>query len=98
LSGGQHSNCIGSALWHSIRKFSFSTNPPSIQPNIVREIGDILLRLNREEKTHRAAGGTKVTFARLWVVSFASWIAAGGRRSGHEQLTTTNSPLFNGIA
>ena len=65
LSGGQQQQlAIGRALAIQPRLLILDEPTEGIQPNIVREIGDILLRLNREEGLTVLLVEQKLAFAR----------------------------------
>lgn len=65
LSGGQQQQlAIGRALAINPRLLILDEPTEGIQPNIVREIGDILLRLNREEGLTVLLVEQKLAFAR----------------------------------
>jgi urea transport system ATP-binding protein len=65
LSGGQQQQlAIGRALVLEPRILILDEPTEGIQPNIVSEIGDILLRLNREEKLGVLLVEQKLPFAR----------------------------------
>ncbi|MGA7802103.1 MAG: urea ABC transporter ATP-binding subunit UrtE [Gammaproteobacteria bacterium] len=65
LSGGQQQQlAIGRALCLEPRMLILDEPTEGIQPNIVREIGDIILRLNREEGLTVLLVEQKLPFAR----------------------------------
>lgn len=84
LSGGQQQQlAIGRALVLNPQLLILDEPTEGIQPNIVHEIGDILLRLNREAKLTVLLVEQKLPFARRLADSFAimekgSIVAAGG--------------------
>lgn len=72
LSGGQQQQlAIGRALVTNPKLLILDEPTEGIQPNIVSEIGDILLRLNREEKLTVLLVEQKLPFARRLADSFA---------------------------
>jgi urea transport system ATP-binding protein len=72
LSGGQQQQlAIGRALVTGPRLLILDEPTEGIQPNIVHEIGEIILRLNREEKLTVLLVEQKLPFARRLADSFA---------------------------
>lgn len=72
LSGGQQQQlAIGRALVTNPKLLILDEPTEGIQPNIVHEIGDIILRLNREEKLTVLLVEQKLPFARRLANSFA---------------------------
>jgi urea transport system ATP-binding protein len=72
LSGGQQQQlAIGRALAIQPRLLILDEPTEGIQPNIVREIGDILLRLNREEGLTVLLVEQKLAFARRVAQNFS---------------------------
>jgi urea transport system ATP-binding protein len=72
LSGGQQQQlAIGRALVTNPKLLILDEPTEGIQPNIVHEIGDIILRLNREEKLTVLLVEQKLPFARRLAHSFA---------------------------
>ena len=72
LSGGQQQQlAIGRALVIDPKLLILDEPTEGIQPNIVHEIGDILLRLNKEEKLTILLVEQKLPFARRLADSFA---------------------------
>jgi urea transport system ATP-binding protein len=84
LSGGQQQQlAIGRALVTQPRLLILDEPTEGIQPNIVHEIGDIIKRLNQEEKLAVLLVEQKLPFARRLADSFAimekgAIVAAGG--------------------
>jgi len=84
LSGGQQQQlAIGRALVTNPKLLILDEPTEGIQPNIVSEIGDILLWLNREEKLTVLLVEQKLPFARRLADSFAimakgAVVASGG--------------------
>lgn len=84
LSGGQQQQlAIGRALVTNPKLLILDEPTEGIQPNIVQEIGDIVLRLNREEKLTVLLVEQKLPFARRLASSFAimekgAMVASGG--------------------
>jgi urea transport system ATP-binding protein len=79
LSGGQQQQlAIGRALVLSPRLLILDEPTEGIQPNIAHEIGDILLRLNREQQVTVLLVEQKLPFARRVASDFH--ILAKGRR------------------
>jgi urea transport system ATP-binding protein len=79
LSGGQQQQlAIGRALVLEPRLLILDEPTEGIQPNIVHEIGDIVLRLNREEGLTVLLVEQKLPFARRVASEFC--ILANGRR------------------
>jgi len=72
LSGGQQQQlAIGRALVTNPRLLILDEPTEGIQPNIVHEIGEIIQRLNREEKLAVLLVEQKLPFARRYAHSFA---------------------------
>lgn len=72
LSGGQQQQlAIGRALVIDPKLLILDEPTEGIQPNIVQEIGDILLRLNREQKLTILLVEQKLPFARRVADKFA---------------------------
>ena len=72
LSGGQQQQlAIGRALVIDPKLLILDEPTEGIQPNIVQEIGDILLRLNREQKLTILLVEQKLPFARRVADTFA---------------------------
>lgn len=72
LSGGQQQQlAIGRALVTNPKLLILDEPTEGIQPNIVHEIGDIILRLNQEEKLTVLLVEQKLPFARRLADSFA---------------------------
>ena len=72
LSGGQQQQlAIGRALVLNPKLLILDEPTEGIQPNIVQEIGDILLRLNQEEKLTILLVEQKLPFARRVADAFA---------------------------
>ena len=72
LSGGQQQQlAIGRALVIDPKLLILDEPTEGIQPNIVQEIGDILLRLNREQKLTILLVEQKLPFARRVADAFA---------------------------
>ena len=72
LSGGQQQQlAIGRALVLNPKLLILDEPTEGIQPNIVQEIGDILLRLNREENLTILLVEQKLPFARRVADAFA---------------------------
>ncbi len=72
LSGGQQQQlAIGRALAIDPQLLILDEPTEGIQPNIVREIGDILLRLNREEGLTVLLVEQKLAFARRVAQNFS---------------------------
>jgi urea transport system ATP-binding protein len=72
LSGGQQQQlAIGRALVTNPKLLILDEPTEGIQPNIVHEIGDIILRLNRQEKLTVLLVEQKLPFARRLADSFA---------------------------
>ncbi len=92
LSGGQQQQlAIGRALAIKPRLLILDEPTEGIQPNIVREIGDILLRLNREEGLTVLLVEQKLAFARRIAQHFSLLekgrvVAAGAMRDLNEDL------------
>ena len=92
LSGGQQQQlAIGRALAIQPRLLILDEPTEGIQPNIVREIGDILLRLNREEGLTVLLVEQKLAFARRVAQHFSLLekgrvVAAGAMRDLNEGL------------
>lgn len=80
LSGGQQQQlAIGQALTLKPQLLILDEPTEGIQPNIVREIGDIIMRLNREERLTVLLVEQKVPFARR-VGEHCSLIGGLGQR------------------
>jgi urea transport system ATP-binding protein len=72
LSGGQQQQlAIGRALVIDPKLLILDEPTEGIQPNIVQEIGDILLRLNQEQKLTILLVEQKLPFARRVADAFA---------------------------
>jgi urea transport system ATP-binding protein len=72
LSGGQQQQlAIGRALVTNPKLLILDEPTEGIQPNIVQEIGEIIQRLNREEKLAVLLVEQKLPFARRYAHSFA---------------------------
>ena len=78
LSGGQQQLAIGRALVLEPRLLILDEPTEGIQPNIVHEIGDIILRLNKEEGLTVLLVEQKLPFARRVASEFC--ILDKGRR------------------
>ena len=79
LSGGQQQQlAIGRALVLDPKLLILDEPTEGIQPNIVHEIGDIMLKLNKEEGLTVLLVEQKLPFARRVASEFS--ILANGRR------------------
>ena len=83
LSGGQQQQlAIGRALAINPKILILDEPTEGIQPNIVREIGDIILRLNREQNLTVLLVEQKLPFARrvaqhFYIMDKGKTVAAG---------------------
>ncbi len=78
LSGGQQQQlAIGRALVLNPTLLILDEPTEGIQPNVVHEIGDVLLRLNRDEGLTILLVEQKLPFARRVASDFPSWRRAG---------------------
>ncbi len=78
LSGGQQQLAIGQALVLEPKLLILDEPTEGIQPNIVHEIGDIILRLNNAEGLTVLLVEQKLPFARRVASTFC--ILTNGRR------------------
>ncbi len=93
LSGGQQQQlAIGRALALGPRLLILDEPTEGIQPNIVHEIGDILLRLNREEGLTILLVEQKLPFARRVAQQFC--ILDRGRKVADGKMTELDDVLI----
>lgn len=94
LSGGQQQQlAIGRALAIQPRLLILDEPTEGIQPNIVREIGDILLRLNREEGLTVLLVEQKLAFARRVAQHFS--LLEKGRVAASGAMPELNEQLIH---
>ena len=94
LSGGQQQQlAIGRALASDPKMLILDEPTEGIQPNIVQQIGDIILRLNREENLTVLLVEQKLPFARRVGQEFI--ILDRGRRVANGAMTDLNDELVH---
>jgi urea transport system ATP-binding protein len=93
LSGGQQQQlAIGRALACDPKLLILDEPTEGIQPNLVHEIGEILVQLNRERRIAILLVEQKVAFARRVADQFC--IMEKGRIVGSGEMTTLDSELI----
>jgi urea transport system ATP-binding protein len=94
LSGGQQQQlAIGRALASEPKMLILDEPTEGIQPNIVQQIGDIILKLNQEEKLTVLLVEQKLPFARRVGKEFV--ILDRGRRVANGAMTDLNDELVH---
>src|SRR5262245_13345797 len=95
LSGGQQQQlAIGRALVLEPRLLILDEPTEGIQPNIVNEIGDILIRLNREQGLTVLLVEQKLPFARRVATEFC--ILEKGRPAASGAISELTADVING--
>jgi len=94
LSGGQQQQlAIGRALAANPKLLILDEPTEGIQPNIVHEIGDILIRLNQEQGLPLLLVETKLPFARRVAQQFC--ILDNGRSVAHGDIGNLDDDLIS---
>ncbi len=93
LSGGQQQQlAIGRALAFNPKMLILDEPTEGIQPNVVREIGDIIMRLNQEEKLTVLLVEQKLPFARRVAQQFC--ILDKGRMVSNGEMTALDQDII----